>query len=493
MGSKITPKIPDDAMENAQMGHSTERNTMEIQDTDTEHFLHNLLKVKMNMIDIAADDTLSRNMAEFIRDQYFFMPKGGREVLLKEGRFGSLLESTWEGVQQEVALRFGVGRTYQSKLFKIVKGEPLVKPVILHLANQEFQPNKARIFQSGTSLILNRWCEPQVVYNGKGMPTEEWMEPWDEFLERWFPDREQRQYFEQWLAVTVVEPERNITGVPVLRSDQGTGKDMFADEVLTPLVGEGNFKNASIDQITEKHAEEIKFSSLVVINELEKARSRKTANELKRITEGGTTQVNPKGMSPYRMQSFTNFIIYSNKDNPLFIEEGDRRYWVPERLVHKVSAEETAEFIRERFVKWVLVGGLQMLRNKLECMVRDGLIDYDLFLKAPDTPQKAAITHVDMKPDHQERFVIEIEHMRGEWLHFTDIMEMDCVRGKLNQTEVREILKSQGWASNKKREGKKYWTYVDDPSKAYSTVRDPFIKRPAVGTRSERGESLECH
>ena len=471
------------------------KDTYTHEQTDTEHFLQDLLKAKLNMIDIAANDIINRDMAEFIRDQYFFMPKNGREVLYKEGRFGGLLESSWEGVKQEAAAQFGVGTTYKSELFHKLGGEPKVRHVVLHLENQEFQPNKPRIFQRGTSLILNRWKAPEVAYNGAGLPPEGFMAPWNELMERWFPDREQRQYFEQWLAVIVVEPERQITGTPVLRSDMGTGKDMFADEVLTPLIGEGNFKNASIDQITEKHAEEIKFSSLVVINELEKARSRKTANELKRITEGGTTQVNPKGMSPYRMQSFTNFIIYSNKDNPLFIEEGDRRYWVPERLVHKVSKEETAEFIRERFIKWISFGGLQALRNKLECMVRDGLVDYDLFSAAPDTPQKYAITHVDMKPDYKERLMGELEYLRGTQFSFASVFELECVqKGHLNTTDVREALREAGF-DNRKRDGKMKWVYVGDGKKP-DQPRDPFeskFKHDRESTQLLAQEQTRCH
>jgi len=127
--------------------------------------------------------------------------------------------------------------------------------------------------------------------------------------------------------------------------------------------------------------------------------------------------------------------------------------------------------------------------------VRDGLIDYELFKKAPDTPQKYAITHVDMKPDYRDAMMTELEYLRGTQFAFKDIFEMECVqKGHLNTTDVRSALREAGF-DNRKRDGKMKWVYVGD-GKRPQRPQDPFgdkfnidLESSAVSAR----EGKECH
>jgi hypothetical protein len=428
---------------------------------DAKPFLQGRLEYQMSKIGIQTEDQTTKQMARFISEQYFYVTKGGREILLKEGRFGAMVETNWDGVQQDLALRFGVGVAYKSKLFSYLgNGDPRAKPLVLHIANQEYKPNQPRLYQKKGDLVLNRWSVPEVSYKEDIECNEEDLAPWLEMLERMFPKEEQRKYFEEWIAMTIVKPEINIAVCPLLRSDAGTGKDFLANEIFSPLVGEANFKNGNFEQITATHAEEIRYSTLVVINELYHGKTKKSADKLKAIVSDPTQQINPKMMTPFRMDVCTSYIIYSNSDNPLFLEDGDRRYWVPQRLKHKVDVYETADFLNDVLYPWLKTGGLHKIRARLQ-RISEGLPD-NHFKAAPVTPEKEQITHLDMKPSHKERFSEELARFHGTQLSLSDVLEWDTVKGRLNQSDVRQLLKEGGFV-NKRRNGVMKWIY-DRPS-----------------------------
>ena len=393
------------------------------------------------------------DIAKYVFDKYFYLPSGGREILFKESRFGGLVEVDWQAVEQDAQLRFSIGRVKKSKMFRRIEGGDIfAKSLALHMSNQEYQPNQPKIFSRDSELIFNRWTGPKVPLTEEGD-----ISPWEELLARWFSDEDQRNYFEQWLAMTVVYPERHIVGVPLIRSAQGTGKDFVANEILSPLVGESNFKNANLSQITATHADEIKFSTLVVINELYEGRSKKTADRLKSIVDARVAQVNPKGLPMFRTEVFTNFIVFSNSDNPLFIEEGDRRYWIPDKLQHKVSVNETAQYLSEVLAPWLALGGLSLIRGRLQKVAEEA--SPEVFRAAPMTDAKEQLTHQDLKPSYKEYLSDELKDSRGTPLRFVDILEWNCVKGRLNTSEVREHLKTEGWV-NRKRDRSMKWVYL---------------------------------
>jgi hypothetical protein len=78
------------------------------------------------------------------------------------------------------------------------------------------------------------------------------------------------------------------------------------------------------------------------------------------------------------------------------------------------------------------------------------------------TPEKEQITHLDMKPSHKERFSEELARFHGTQLSLSDVLEWDTVKGRLNQSDVRQLLKEGGFV-NKRRNGVMKWIY-DRPS-----------------------------
>ena len=68
-------------------------------------------------------------------------------------------------------------------------------------------------------------------------------------------------------------------------------------------------------------------------------------------------------MAQYRFEANFNVLISSNDDVPLYIEEGDRRFWI--RTTQR-RAKETARFISQELITWLKdESGLQ-IRNFLE-------------------------------------------------------------------------------------------------------------------------------
>jgi len=401
-------------------------------------------------------------MARFLCETYFHMPSNGRALIFKEGNFGQMIEVSWQVIEQEFQMLYGRERTFNSKLFsRDDKGDFAAKHLLFHIANQEYRPLAPHLFETGGALVLNRW-KPSGFRSDVHTNTIKDLSPWEELLERLFPIPEQRQYFEEWLAVTVIRPDIQIPVCPLIRSDQGTGKDFFANEVLGPLVGKANYKNGSLEQITATHADEIRFSTVIVINEMYKGKSKTTANRLKEILTGRTAQINPKGLPAFRMEVFSNFIIFSNSDDPVFIEEGDRRYWVPQRMVHPFNVDETNGFLQKTLLPWLKTDGLQAIWQRLYDIANR--LPENHFAKAPDTEEKEEITHVNMKPTWKEELQADLEQARGYWYSLDEIKDWRCAKNKLSQPEIVAILRQEGWDWRRKPEGRR-WGYLPKAGK----------------------------
>ena len=138
----------------------------------------------------------------------------------------------------------------------------------------------------------------------------------------------QRAYFEDYVAHKVQRPKVKMPVVPILIGPQGSGKTQ-----LGYLIG----------ALFKPHATEIGGRELVsnfnrwaaktifiLVNELALHDKRVAADMLKALFSDRSLRVNEKYGPEYEHPNYINFLITTNHHNPLHIEPGDRRFFIPE-------------------------------------------------------------------------------------------------------------------------------------------------------------------
>jgi hypothetical protein len=225
-----------------------------------------------------------------------------------------------------------------------------------------FQPNGGSVLAGG---LLNLWTPATIKPSGQRVTAEQ-VQPFLDFLRRWFPNDLERQYFGWWLAHTVRKPEVRILATPVLRSEHGVGKGFLVETLLSGLLGKSSVAVCGLKDVVGDFNDVVEGKTLLLIDEVYKSK-KSTTDSLKSFQGNSTIPLHRKHKPTITIDNYLNFIVTSNDHLPLVLEKGDRRFWIPAFIQHKESIAETGEFINSTLKPWLLNDcGFQLVRNYLE-------------------------------------------------------------------------------------------------------------------------------
>ena len=125
----------------------------------------------------------------------------------------------------------------------------------------------------------------------------------------------------------------------MLSGTQGTGKGSLVSDVLTPLIGEEYVCATDLPALQGDFNGFIEGKLLVLIDESEASElreRRKVMARLKRLVTERSIQINRKGQNQYTALNRANFILASNKYDPVEVDAGDRRFNVAPRQEQKI-------------------------------------------------------------------------------------------------------------------------------------------------------------
>lgn len=151
---------------------------------------------------------------------------------------------------------------------------------------------------------------------------------------------EEFEYFINWLA-QVVQIKGKAKTAWVFHGVQGTGKGVFYQHILVPLLGRDLVNMKTIQDLEDRFNRWFSECLLFVIDEFRAdGRNRALLNRLKNMIteERGTI----RGMHAEQKEStlYANMIFFSNDHDAIKIQEGDRRYNVApaQQVPLKISA-----------------------------------------------------------------------------------------------------------------------------------------------------------
>lgn len=146
--------------------------------------------------------------------------------------------------------------------------------------------------------------------------------------------RDVYQWVIRWLAYPLQHPGAKMKTCLVIHGPQGTGKNLFFDQILKIYGKYG--------RVIDQSAIEDKFNDcfsgkLFMLADEVVARSDlyHVKNKLKGLITGDRIRINPKNMSAYEETNHVNLVFLSNERMPVVIEQDDRRHqviWTPNKL-----------------------------------------------------------------------------------------------------------------------------------------------------------------
>lgn len=166
-----------------------------------------------------------------------------------------------------------------------------------------------------------------------------------ELFERLTPDPVERNIFFQYLSHMFQHPAERPSWHVMLTSDHGTGKGFLLEKILHPLLHHTSVVS-TYGKLTGQFSTLLEDNLLVLLDDCT-TRSEAQQTTLKSLLTEERAYVERKFSQGGMVPTYTRFILASNEEKPLDLEEGDRRWFVPKFLKHRKDKKETAEFLKE--------------------------------------------------------------------------------------------------------------------------------------------------
>jgi hypothetical protein len=139
---------------------------------------------------------------------------------------------------------------------------------------------------------------------------------------------ESYEYMLNWMARIIQKPQEKNGTVLHIRSEQGTGKNLFWEWFGHHVLGSNYFKVFDrIDYLLNTFNSPLENKLLVLCDELgTHSAGFYNNNALKSIITRNDVEITRKGMEPKTEKDYANYVMITNNEETMRVEDTDRRY-----------------------------------------------------------------------------------------------------------------------------------------------------------------------
>jgi len=148
-----------------------------------------------------------------------------------------------------------------------------------------------------------------------------------------FPDPVERRTFMQYVAHMIQHPEIRPSWHVMLLSDTGTGKGFLFSAILSPLLCKQTAILKRYNELTGKFSMVMEGTILILLDDC-KSKREDVQTQLKSLMSEPTVFLEPKGLQAGMVDTYSRFILATNEEKPLDVDESDRRWWIAKRLTY---------------------------------------------------------------------------------------------------------------------------------------------------------------
>jgi hypothetical protein len=203
------------------------------------------------------------------------------------------------------------------------------------------------VAEDGIGWCLNTWRPSDL------NPAAGDIGPWRRRFEEMVPDPELRWHLEAWMAHVVQRPGVKINWAPVLLSVPGMGKDWLMRPVVLGL-GEHNTRTIGVMEAESDFNDWCAAAALVIFNEAHSTGRVALSERMKPHNAAPPTRIsiNRKNVPGWEQPNRHKMLYYSNRMDAVFIERGDRRFFVL-----RIEAEKLPKEAWVGLWDWMAAGG----------------------------------------------------------------------------------------------------------------------------------------
>lgn len=344
------------------------------------------------------------------------------------------------GIKRFINIRTGAQLDKEQYNDFFIHLTPKKQPADLALRSRDFiktdlptyHPNREQLYEDGHLRYFNTW-KPRDFE-----PVEGDVTPLLEHMEYMFPEEEERNIVADFMAYNIQNEGEKIHWALLLQGAQGNGKSFFG-HIMRLLLGESKVNNPNNEVIHEKYTDWQADCSLVVIEEMMARGRLDLMNKLKPMITQDISSIRAMFKPPYEQANRFNMLMFTNHEDALILDDGDRRYCV----VFSPAVPKKESYYTELF-HWSNRNKKQMLHWALE---RD-LSAFNPKGHAPMTTGKLAVIENSKLPLEDWVFT----EIRAEnWPFMGDIVTtqhlMECLPSYLSNTTPQRLgraLRSAG-------------------------------------------------
>lgn len=244
-----------------------------------------------------------------------------------------------------------------------------------------------------------------------------------EFLAYLVPVEAERVHLEKMIAWTVRNPGKKLKHALLLQSKKhGIGKSTLID-IWRELLGVKNTRKTNSEEMASAYQSYLANTLLVVLEELNLGSGIAAYNKMKDLISEPTVAVNEKFLRQKEISNTANFVLLSNLDIPLLIEQNDRRFFVIDSPAENREADYWTSFH-----SWWR-GNIEVVKWHFDNI---DLSEFQPFAPPPMTEAKKRLIRQSEAPLVQElRAMVE----NAQWPFNKDLFMID---------ELQSVLKSKG-------------------------------------------------
>lgn len=247
------------------------------------------------------------------------------------------------------------------------------------------------------------------------------------------------EWFINWLAF-IVQTRKKAQTAWIFSGVPGTGKGIFFERILRPIIGEQYATKKRLDHLEEQFNAYLERTLFLVYEEFRLSDSKQDGKLLNKLKdEIGSTISNIRAMRTdvVEVANFTNYIFFSNHLDVIRIEDGDRRFNIaPPQLtpLRAIWPQITQEIDRLDGEVGTFAGFL-MAYDACENSARTCV----------ENEAKARMKQLAM--GYNERFCLAVRN--GELDYFMDVFDMDIANDLTKSTQITTAQKYvRAWAAS---------------------------------------------
>ena len=255
-------------------------------------------------------------------------------------------------------------------------------------------------------------------------------------------------WFVNWLAWQIQYPTSKLPTAVIFQGEQGTGKGVLKTHILDAIFGM-NCQEINQTHLESTFNEYLLGKQIIVANEVMHNENRQTLpNILKNLVTDETITIQRKFRKELIIKNYTHWIFCTNSDNPIKIEEGDRRY-----SVFRSKKLKGGDKKARKFVKTLIENKDHELPMFLQYLKS---LDIDEFLVSVPLDSDAKKEIIDLNKDSTNRFIDFLKNFESYYHSYLDVFKDDSELGKFETGDGLEYIKTDAFYLLYYNWGKKY-------------------------------------